>query len=194
MIFKRIFLNDADVLEQIGQDDLWVIDKFILSKKLGYNCGPAGVVPPEKGKYIVRPCVNLRMMSAGAKFMELDKQDIIPNGYFWCEIFSGRHCSFDYNWGKQTLAVEGFREDANCLDRFSKWTKIQDVYELPDILKELSARYEWFNIETIGDNVIEAHFRFNDDFANHSANTIIPIWTDNFYNAPCGDLIGFLLQ
>jgi len=188
-----MLVNDADVLEQIRGEDLWIIDKFILSKRLGYYCGPAGVVPSKQGKYIVRPCVNLRMMAASAKFMELDKQDIIPDGHFWCEVFNGRHCSFDYNWGKQVLAVEGVREDSDRLDRFSKWTKIQDIYELPELLKQVSSKYEWFNVETIGNNVIEAHFRYNDDFANHSANTIIPIWKDSFYNSPSGDRIGFLL-
>ena len=40
-------------------EDLWIFDKLILAKKLGYVCGPIGVDVPEPGYYIVRPCVNI---------------------------------------------------------------------------------------------------------------------------------------
>ena len=32
-------------------DDLWALDKLILSKKLGYTCGPAGIEVPKEGIY-----------------------------------------------------------------------------------------------------------------------------------------------
>lgn len=189
------FISDIDILDNIDSSDLWVIDKFILAKRLGYYCGPAGVMPKVSDKYIVRPCVNLRMMSKGASFMYLESDtDIIPDGYFWCEIFQGRHRSFDFHYGKQVLAVEGFRNDLNRLDRFSQWNKINDVFVMPNVLQEIANRYEWFNIETVGDNIIEAHFRYNDDFANHDSETIIPIWKENFYDSPVGDRLGFLLK
>jgi len=189
------FITDGDILNSIDVDDLWVVDKFILAKKLGYVCGPAGVLPPKEAKYIVRPCINVRMLSRGAKFMLLNTEDdVIPDGFFWCEVFTGRHRTFDYNWGKQILAVEGFRTDPDRLDRFSRWTKIVDQFKLPDFLQEIANRYEWFNIETIGDNIIEAHFRYNDDFANHNANTIIPIWKEEFYASSEGERVGFLLK
>jgi hypothetical protein len=188
-------ISDSDTLDYVDPSDLWILDKFILSKRLGYYCGPAGVMPEISGRYIVRPCVNLRMMSKGASFMHLDSnEDIIPDGYFWCEVFSGRHRSFDFHYGKQVLAVEGFRNDPDRLDRFSQWDKIDDVFLMPDVLQEISNRYMWFNIETIGDNIIEAHFRYNDDFANHNSETIIPIWKEQFYNSPAGDRLGFLLK
>lgn len=185
-------INDVDVFDSIAPDDLWCVDKLILSKKLGYVCGPAGVVPPP-GKYIVRPIMNLRMMSVGARIQCLDS-DSIPDGYFWCELFAGRHLSFDYNWGKQTLAVEGFRTEPTRLDRFSHWTRIDQDFKLPEILQTVADRYEWFNVEVIGDRVIEVHFRYNDDFANHDATTIIPVWSDEFYSSPTGDRIGFILK
>jgi hypothetical protein len=185
-------INDVDVFDSIAPDDLWCVDKLILSKKLGYVCGPAGVVPPP-GKYIVRPIMNLRMMSVGARIQCLDS-DSIPDGYFWCELFAGRHLSFDYHWGKQTLAVEGFRTEPTRLDRFSHWTRLDQDFKLPEILQTVADRYEWFNVEVIGDRVIEVHFRYNDDFANHDATTIIPVWSDEFYSSPTGDRIGFILK
>ena len=42
--------------------------------------------------------------------------------------------------------------------------------------------------------MIEVHFRYNDDFANHDATTIIPVWSDQFYPSVAGDRLGFLLK
>jgi len=184
-------VNDGDVFDKIAAQDLWCTDKLILSKRLGHYCGPAGIAP-KPGTYIVRPAINLRMMSRGASIEYLDR-DSIPDGYFWSEVFTGRHLSFDYHWGTQALAVEGFR-DSQRLDRFSRWTKVTDCFELPEILQEVADRYEWFNVEVIGDRVIEVHFRYNDDFANHEANTIIPVWQEDFYPSAYGDRIGFILK
>ena len=186
-------MGDADVFDNIALEDLWCVDKLILAKKLGYICGPSGIVPLYPGQYVVRPLMNLKMMSRGAKIQYLDS-DSIPDGYFWCEVFTGRQLSFDYHWGKQVLAVEGFRNDPMRLDRFSRWTKIEDVFILPEILQEIADRYPWFNVEVIGDRVIEVHFRYNDDFANHNASTIIPVWKDEFYASAAGDRLGFILE
>ena len=186
-------LGDIDVFDSIALDDLWCVDKLILSKKLGYTCAPAGIAPGVPGQYIVRPIMNLKMMGVGATIQYLDS-DSITDGYFWCELFTGRHLSFDYHWGKQALAVEGFRSDSQRLDRFSHWTKILDTFELPVILQTVADKYEWLNVEVVGNRVIEVHFRYNDDFANHDANTIIPVWRDEFYPSPAGDRLGFVLK
>jgi hypothetical protein len=169
-------IGDADVFDSIHSDDLWCVDKLILSKKLGHECGPAGIPPAVPGQYVVRPIMNLKSMSVGATIQYLDS-DSIPDGYFWCQLFTGPHMSFDYNWGKQTLAVEGFRTDPTRLDRFSRWTKIDLDFKLPEVLQCVADKYPWFNVEVIGDQVIEVHFRYNDDFANHTADEIIPVWT-----------------
>lgn len=188
-------MDDKDYWDKIQEEDLWVIDKLILAKKLGYLCGPAGVPPPFKNTYVVRPCVNFKMMSRGAYFTELSPTEYnIPDGTFWCERFVGRHLSFDYHYGQQVLAVEGFRNDRMRLDRFSKWQKVTDSFELPALLKPLSLRYEWLNVEVIGDKVIEVHFRYNDDFANHNSDVIIPVWKDEFYTSKCGDRLGFIIN
>jgi hypothetical protein len=186
-------LDDVGVYDSIHVDDLWCLDKLILSKKLGYTCGPAGIAPLTPGYYVVRPIMNLKMMGVGATIQYL-KSDSIPDGYFWCEQFKGRHLSFDYHWGKQSLAVEGFRTDPDRLDRFSRWTRVADKFLLPKTLQTVADKYPWFNIEVIGTCVIEVHFRYNDDFANHDADIIIPVWRDEFYSSPAGDRLGFMLQ
>jgi len=187
-------INDSDVWEFIDVEDLWIYDKLILSRKLGYHCGPAGVAPVKSGNYIVRPISNYRMMGRGSSIMYLEKgEDVIADGFFWCEIFTGRHLTFDYNYGVQCLAVEGFK-DSERTDRFSLWKKIDEQFELPSFLQPLAKKYEWMNIEVIGDKIIEVHLRYNDDFSNHSSNVIIPIWKENFYDSKFGDRIGFLID
>lgn len=189
-------MDDKDYWHTTDPNDLWLFDKLILSKKLGYVCGPAGVAPPTVAVYVVRPCVNYRMMSRGAALMTLgpEQHEAVPDGYFWCEMFHGRHLSFDYHWGQQVLAVEGFREDPARLDRFSYWQRVADKFELPQQLLDIAARVEWLNVEVIDDRVIEVHLRYNDDFANHSADKIIPVWRDQFYASECGDRLGFILK
>lgn len=190
-----VTMDDIDCWNTVDPADLWVTDKLILAKRLGYLCGPAGLAPPELNMYIVRPCVNYRMMSRGAQLMYVgpDNHNMIPDGYFWCEVFTGRHLTFDFHNGKQVLSVEGFR-DGERLDRFSLWRKTDDQFVVPKVLEEIVARNEWVNFEVIGDKIIEMHFRYNDDFAGHDSNEVVPIWKDQFYSSPCGDRIGFLLK
>lgn len=175
--------------------DAWVYDKLVLARHLGYLCGPAGIAPAESGTYIVRPISNYRMLGRGSSIMQLNAEcDIIPDGYFWCEVFTGRHFSFDYNYGVQTLAVEGFREDLDRLDRFSSWRRVTDTFVLPAVLQAVADRNEWLNVEVIGDHIIEVHLRYNDDFRNHNADEIVPIWKEDYYHSPAGDRVGFLLK
>jgi len=187
-------MDDIDVLTFVQPKDLWIYDKFILSKYLGYRCGPAGTVPDNKDYHIVRPCVNFRMMSRGAEIVVIDDESQVPDGFFWCELFSGRHLTFDYRYGQQVLAAEGFRDDPRRLDRFSRWKKVTDQFQLPPALQEIADRYEWLNVEVIGDNIIEAHLRYNDDFSNHDSEEIVPVWKETFYESRCGDRVGFILK
>lgn len=187
-------MSDKDVWEFINPDDLWIYDKLILSKKLGYYCGPAGVAP-RCGSYVVRPCVNFEMMGHGASIMYLTPEECnIPHGYFWCERFVGRHLSYDFHLGEQVLAVEGFKNDPDSLTRFSKWTKVDDKLVLPTMLQQIADRYAYLNVETVGGRVIEVHLRYNDDFRNHDGDTIIPVWKDSFYPSACGDRLGFIVK
>ena len=193
-------MNDSDFWEFADVEDLWLFDKLILSRKLEYNCGPAGVLPKQEGRYIVRPCVNYRMMAKGARFMHLNnKNDFIPDGFFWCEIFTGRHLSFDFHYGKQVLAVESIRENED-LSRFVYRKKVTYEFQLPDFLKPISTKYEWLNVKVIGDKIIEVHLRYDDGFYGHDYNIIVPIWKEEnidkskkYYINACEERLGFYL-
>jgi len=166
---------DAIAWRNTDLNDLWIFDKLIVARKLGYVCGPVGMNVPKPGFYVVRPCVNIPGMSRGAKLRHLVKRTHhLPSGHFWCEKFEGRHISVDYKNGKQILAVEGFKRDG-YLWQFCKWQKLSEEFPLPNILHDLIDRYEYFNIEYIDGKPIEIHFRHNPDFV--WGNTVAyPVW------------------
>lgn len=194
-------IEDRDVWPKLDPEDLWIYDKLIVAKKLGHLAGPAGVPVPKPDWYIVRPITNIRMMSRGAARVWLTPEttDSVPDGYFWSEIFTGDHISVDYRYGQQDLTVQGIKNN-NRLDRFYCWYKVNAKLPLPDILLDLSKKYEWINVEYIGGHAIEFHLRYNDDFRNHDADFIYPVWKDeptaqpansSWYESPAGDRLGF---
>lgn len=154
--------------------DLWLYDKLIVSRRLGYCCGPSCVPVPQPNNYIVRPITNMHGMGINASIQHIDSStDHLPAGYFWSEIFSGLHISVDYHYGVQCLAVEGHRTSAE-LWRFDRWCVVEQQYALP--FEEL-AKYPYSNVEFIGGRVIEVHLRQNPDFSYN--NTVaVPVWDD----------------
>ena len=195
------FINDSDVWSTCPNDWLWIYDKVIVARKQRILAAPAGIPVPRDGWYIVRPITNIRMMGRGARRQYLLKDsDDVPDGFFWSEVLSGRHISVDYHWGKQELTAEGFRDDPDRLDRFSRWCRVEDRIPLPQWLRDLGSQAQWINVEYIGDKAIEVHLRWNDDFANHTADEIIPVWQGetleqpsghSWYASPAGERLGF---
>lgn len=179
-----MLVDDKDVWHTVHSDDLWIYDKLIVAKKAGHLAGPAGVPVPHADWYIVRPITNIRMMSRGAiKQYLTPEDDIVPDGYFWSEIFTGNHISVDYHYGIQDTTVQGFRH-SDRLDRFCKWTRIDIRIPIPAILRDICVKYRWLNVEYVGGKVIEIHARYNDDFCNHTGTTIIPVWRDEVTTKP----------
>ena len=195
------FVSDRDVWTQCPSDWLWIYDKVIVARKQHILAAPAGIAVPRDDWYVVRPITNIRMMARGAgrRYLLKDSDDV-PDGFFWSEILTGRHISVDYHWGKQELTAEGFRYDPDRLDRFSRWAKVSDQMPLPEWLRDLGSQAQWINVEYIGDKAIEVHLRWNDDFANHTADEIIPVWQGetleqpsghSWYASPAGERLGF---
>ena len=171
------------VWQRTSSDHLWVFDKLILSRKLGYTCGPTGIDVPTPGYYIVRPCVNALGLGLGATKEHLEQDTThLPIGFFWCEWFEGRHVSVDYKHGEQVLAVEGTKPD-NTFTRWTKWHRVDDEFPLPSILTQFNEEY--LNCEYIDGNLIEVHFRRNEDF-DYATEEFIPVWEGENTTPPEG--------
>lgn len=175
------YLDDHELWNQIHPDHCWIFDKAVLARRLGYRCGPAGVPVPEPGEYVVRPCVNLLGMGRRASIQYLVDTtiDIVPDGSFWSERFWGDHISIDYHRGCQGLTVRGEKADPDRLDRFKAWRRVDHPFALPPILAEVALHYDDFNVEIIGDRVIEAHFRANPDWLDTQAEVLYPRWRED---------------
>jgi len=175
--------------------DLWALDKLILSRALGYSCGPAGQPVPKAGEYIVRPCVNAFGMGLNAFRAHItDSTDHLPPGSFWCEVFEGPHLSVDYarthQWGYQPeLVVEGHRRGGQWepLWRWEKWTRlpIDMALAFPEALTLLLHAPITINVEFIGGRPIEVHFRRNTDF-DGGIEEYRPVWVGEDTTPPEG--------
>ena len=180
--------KDDLIWKSCPENDLWVFNKLTLARKLGYKCGPKGVDVPTPGNYIVRPCINIMGMSRGAKIVyieqDTDNHSEIPDGYFWCQLFTGRHLSVDYINQNQVLCVEGFKNE-NTLYKFNKWLRVKDEIPYPKILYELQGKHRYVNVEMIGDKIIEIHLRLNPDFEDN-VQEIFPVWENESIIPPTG--------
>jgi hypothetical protein len=180
-------VNTEDkVWADLSPEHMWIYDKLILSKKLGYTCGPVGIDVTKPGWYIVRPIMNLMGLGFGAEKIWIEKDtDDLPIGYFWCEWFEGRHLSVDYYKGKPILCVEGFK-DSEELMYWDAWSVILDIRNylpIPEILKDIP--YDYINCEFIGGKLIECQLRRNLDFQWNNSE-FIPVWEGENIKPPDG--------
>jgi hypothetical protein len=169
-------LTVKDEWNSVHPFDLWIYNKLQLSQVLGYTCGPAGLEVPKPGFYIVRPCINFMGMGRHARIehLESDTEHLHP-GEFWCEIFEGEHISVDYYKGQQELTIKGLRDSQDPLYKWKRWYKVERDLILPNILLDISSRYDWINCEFIGGKLIEIHLRRNPDF-RYNNESVVPVW------------------
>ena len=175
-------LEVNDEWSNIHQSDLWVYNKLILSRVLGYTCGPIGTTVPKPDFYIVRPVTNFLGMGRFARKEWIENYtDMFHPGEFWCEIFTGDHLSVDFHNQKSELVVLGTRDEDEPYYKWKKWEKMDQKVDFPEILKNLKGYYDWINCEFIGNKLIEVHFRQNPDF-RYENSVAIPVWDDENYD------------
>jgi hypothetical protein len=190
----------------------WVFNKLEVALRQGLHAGPAATAPQKSGRYIFRPIYNIYGMGIGAKNFYYDKESdhdslinhaVVPPGYFWCEVLEGNHLSVDYNqdingfWHTRSV-WHGKHESKDNLTRFASWTRLEE-HSAPkwnELTIEPNFLYDpkvpTFNIEMIGNYIIEIHLRLgNDPFDEYPVGSIItPVWNDE--DAPDGEWKGNL--
>lgn len=174
-------MDDSEAYQKYINHRNW-FNKLYLSEKLGYECGPCGIPPTKTGQYIVRPIYNLSGMGVGAELKIIQSGDTsqVQPGYFWCEVFRGKHYSATYEFVSDT---KPFWKPISCFEgvvcenelwRFSKWQRSTHYPEVPHILNDLSL-VKRINVEFKGDKVIEVHLRESPD---PDYDEFIPVWGD----------------
>lgn len=176
------FPDTHEEWELIHNSDLWVYNKLILSRNLGYSCGPTGSFVPKPDYYIVRPVMNILGMGRFARKEYIEKNtDHYHPAEFWCELFDGPHLSVDFKDKKSELVVLGTKDENDPFYKWKKWEKINQKVDFPEILNDLVGTYEWINCEFIGEKLIEVHFRINPDF-RYGNSVAIPVWDEKISN------------
>lgn len=175
--------------QDIAPDNIWVLDKLILSRKLGYVCGPIGTNVPKPNWYIVRPCINALGLGLGAQKVWIEKQTHnLPLGHFWCEWFDGPHYSVDFlpQYGIKILTVRG-RKPKDTFVKWTSWVKEENrsEHKIPHMLYPTILEYNQINLEYIGDKLIEVHLRRNEDF-DGSISEFLPVWEGESTEPPAG--------
>jgi hypothetical protein len=156
-------------------------NKLWLSEKFGYVCGPNATPVPKSGEYIIRPIYNLHGMGAGAKIIHIEVGDLeaVPPGYFWCEVFKGKHITADLKWEKgkwnPVNVFRGFQLNKNNLSRFDSWIKVEEDIKIPRVL-DILWDCETINIELIDNKIIEVHLRGSPDPVEYTE--MIPVWSN----------------
>jgi len=168
---------------QLYPQHRWIYNKLDLSLRLGYSCGPTPMPVPKSGEYCVRPIMNLGGMSAGAtiQYLEEGKVHELPPSYFWCERFIGNQYSVNFEWQNgelEAVHTSVGKNSPESLYRHEKWTRLPNrKFKLPVWITELQD-VEHINMEFIGDNILEIHLRWGEDFPTEAATEVISVWDD----------------
>jgi hypothetical protein len=184
------FKSDEEAYLELSRSNpqfLHYFNKLWFSQQLQYDCGPGGTTPSKVAYYIVRPILNIRGMGVEAKreFLTPECRDKVPPGHFWCEEFFGTHHSVDFensNGKWEVVSCYSGQNAKKALYQFFKWTKCSDekLFEnLENTMKHplferiIENNINHINVEFIGTNPIEIHFRHSSD---PKYDEIIPIW------------------
>ncbi len=185
--------DDLDVWGSIPKKYLWAVDKLILSKQLGYVCGPKGVAIPQAGEYIIRPCVNFLGMGRGVFSVKAHRSEVldIPDGFFWCEKFTGEHLSIDFKKGKQFLTILGVPRIEDSIKygfaMWKVWKKVRRKIRMPKGVAEIIKTCPYVNVECVGGKVIEVHFRLNPDFKETTSEYLKPVYYSDVLKLKSGE-------
>lgn len=174
MITERPYIADYQAYPLLPQADRWILNKLTLAERLGYACGPTGMIVPA-GDYCVRPMMNMYGNGAGGFFKVTVPTGGRRNfrnlpGYFWCEWFSGQHISIQYIddvpvvYGEHTL--DGSNVLSSTLIRANDGAAVT-APAMPAMLQGIS---KYMAIEMLGDKIIEASPRL---YSNNARQFII---------------------
>ena len=161
--------NDFDAFDYyVNYNNLY--NKYYLSTTQNIICGIDTPNLSEPQKIIVRPIKNLFGMSKNCKcvnYVPSSKNNFtIPQDNFWCIYLNGNHLSVDVFKNKYGIKTITFMGKSNPDFTFDYW-EYHNEYKLPNSIvywidKYLNEYNGVFNLEIIGDKIIECHMRMGD--------------------------------
>ena len=153
----------------------FIYNKMFIMDFQNINCNP---VPIEPNNYpvIIKPIINLRGMGINAikinNYKEYQKH--IDSNHFWSTYFNGQHFSWDIIINKGEIfyytCFEGVKDEDN-FGAFNYWKLLGNKESnKPKLIKnaeklineKLNNFTGCLNLESIDDNIIEAHLRMGE--------------------------------
>jgi len=171
VIITEPYLNEYQLYHMLPQPDRWIFNKLTIAERMGYTCGPVGTTPENRGRYMVRPMMNISGMGNGGFFLRDTTQpgtraiekDMVPNanpGYFWSEVFTGHHNWTSYINDVPVYGTIGIRSENGMV--FQDDPGLTETILMPDIFKGIS---RYMMAEHIDGNLIEISPRHTSGYA-----------------------------
>lgn len=150
----------------------WMLNKLFVLDSLGIQCGPVGVVPP-KFPVIVKPIINPQGMGAGSYKAHNEEQMDRSNGMMWMPYYTGEHKSWDICI-ENNKVIDLYTAIGYNPPYFTQWfinsgngLDFDLAQQHVDRLSEIGPLPKYFNIETVGNNIIECHPRWAEEWIEH---------------------------
>ena len=164
-----LILDDITAWDKLPRSR-WMLNKLYVQQRLGNVCGAVGIEPLEYPVW-VKPVINVHGLGIGSRKVQSRHLMNYEPGMMWMPFYEGDHISYDIKWEAgepmEVYAAKGLNGPNFTewqVDRIEPNEKLKSlVYKLSN-LGDLPSR---FNIETIGDNLIECHPRWSAEFINY---------------------------
>lgn len=152
-------LEDYTAFERYARHR-WVYDKYDLHRRL--NKLPSYLSnPPQDGQYVLKPRINLDGLATGVRM--LGKGEEVPPGFVAQSYLTGVYLSSDYFISRMRVdTLDTYRARRGELGEFKVFYRSRASADVANILalKLWQQGYEgYLNVETIGENILEAHLR-----------------------------------
>ena len=164
-----IILDDITAWDEFPRSR-WMLNKLYVQQKLRNECGPLGVNPPSYPVW-VKPVINVHGLGIGSKKVDSRHLMHYEPGMMWMPFYEGEHISYDIKW-EPGSDIEVYAAKGLNGPYFTEWQveKIEPDNKLKFLVYKLTVAGElptYFNIETIGDNLIECHPRWSAEFVDY---------------------------
>lgn len=179
-----IFDEDIEAWQQRPWIRPWH-NKLEVAEKQGVECGPHGIYPT-KFPVISRPTYNLDGMSRDVEIWNGPQDVIYRAGYFWSEILTGDHTSWDIMLQNgvvtESYCALGHKLSPSHFTHWEIWKAIPPVFVKSFIDRYFSDKSGKINFECIGDKIIELHFRWSPEWEwwyDRCPFFSVPLWSDS---------------
>jgi len=177
--------DDVRAWQELPWTHPW-FNKLNVAESQGLLCGPHGIYPTQF-PVISRPTYNMDGMGAGAEIWRGPQDVIYRPGHFWSEVIEGDHVSWDLKVESgeimESYAALGHKTSVSHFTHWEIWRASSPAIHCKSFIeRNFHGKSGKFNLECIGDKIIEVHFRWCPEW-EHWYDMVpfysVPLWQDS---------------